>query len=266
MRTPNNLAGAKNAVEKGSDLFGRSVCDPCGERRSVCWTSGGTSRSYGSVLQDFDKIGPSNDSTSLLSLLEAVGRRKARVVGEWLDRIGFQTFLEERRFSPLTRRSDQEPGVALCGVDNGEARVALEDAGFDLIVEIGLGGGPESFRSIALHTFPATRKAREIWSKSVLEASADYDTLPAYTALKEAGLDECGLAQLASRAVGVPFVGLIAACLAVSELTRRLNGGVSLEFAAGSVAALEFEVGTSETSAYAHGYVEAVASQLGGPG
>ncbi len=210
------------------------------------------------VLQDFDKIAASNDSTSLLSSLEEVGHRKARAVGAWLDRAGFQTVLEERRFGPTTCRGEHEPGVALCGVDNGEARMALEDAGFDLIVEIGLGGGPEAFRSMALHTFPATRTAREIWSRPVVQGGADYEALPAYRALKDAGLDECGLAQLASRTVGVPFVGLIAACLAISELLRRLNGGQPLEFAAGSAAALEFETGSSKPVAYAHGYTESV--------
>jgi hypothetical protein len=211
-------------------------------------------------LQDFDKIAKSNDSTSLLSSVGDVGRRKARVVADWLERTGIQTSLEERRFGPSTCRTEQEPGVALCGVDNAEARMALEDAGFDLIVEVGLGGGPQAFRSIALHTFPATRKAREIWSKPAPENNADYEGLPAYKALREAGLDECGLAQLASRTVGVPFVGLIAACLAISELLRRLNGGMSLEFAAGSAASLEFEVGAGEPLVYAHGYADALLS------
>jgi hypothetical protein len=45
--------------------------------------------------------------------------------------------------------------------------------------------------------------------------------MPAYQSLKREGMDSCGLAQLASRTVGVPFVGLIAACLVVSELLRR---------------------------------------------
>jgi hypothetical protein len=52
-------------------------------------------------------------------------------------------------------------------------------------------------------------------------------------------MDQCGLAQLASRTVGVSFVGLIAAAIAVSELLRRLHGGTALELASGSVAALQ---------------------------
>ncbi len=44
-------------------------------------------------------------------------------------------------------------------------------------------------------------------------------------------MDECGLTQLASRTVGVPFVGLIAAALAIAELLRRLHGGTAIEIA-----------------------------------
>ena len=210
------------------------------------------------VLQDFDRIAESNDSTSLLSFLRDIGRRKARVVAEWLDRAAFETFLEERRFGSWTRRTEQEPGVALCGVDNALARASLENAGFDLIVEVGLGGGPQAFRSISLHTFPATRAARDIWSPQVGQEGENYEDMPAYQALKEAGMDKCGLTQLASRTVGVPFVGLIAACIGIAELLRRLNGGIALEFAAGSVSSLEFEFGSIEASAYSHGHLSAI--------
>jgi hypothetical protein len=79
--------------------------------------------------------------------------------------------------------------------------------------------------------------------------------MPAYQALKDEGGDTCGLALLASRAVGVPFVGLIAASLAISELLRRLHGGAAFEFAAGSAIALDdLETGPSGATAYCHGY------------
>jgi hypothetical protein len=81
--------------------------------------------------------------------------------------------------------------------------------------------------------------------------------MPAYQAIKRQGVDECGLAQLASRTVGVPFVGLIAAVLVVSELLRRLHGGIGLELVSGSVAALrDIEtVSTTQQSPYAFGHV-----------
>jgi hypothetical protein len=208
------------------------------------------------VLQDFDCIAASNDSTSLLSSIADVGRRKSRVAGDWLAARGFEVFLDERRFGPWTRRGGDEPAAALCGVDNALARAALEEAGFDLVVEAGLGAGPQAFRSISMHTFPASRSAAALWSRQVGVAADDYEGQPAYRALKDAGMDPCGLAQLASRTVGVPFVGLVAGCLAVSELLRRLNGGIALEYASASAAALDdIDCGALQTAPYAAGHV-----------
>lgn len=195
------------------------------------------------LLQDFDRIAPSNDSTSLLSFFGDVGRRKARCVADWLEGRGFTTTLEERRFGEHTRRSPNEPGVALCGVDNAVSRMALEKVGFDLVVEAGLGAGPNAFRSISLHTFPGSQSAEQIWSRHLGGKDANYENNPAYQALKAKGMDSCGLTQLASRTVGVPFVGLVAAALGIAELLRRLHGGTNLELVSGSLAAPEdFEV------------------------
>jgi hypothetical protein len=215
------------------------------------------------VLNDFDDIALSNESTSLLSHEVDVGRRKARVVAEWLEERGFCTFLEERRFGEWIVRAPHEPGVALCGVDNALARAALEKPGFGLIVEAGLGGGPEAFRSISVHTFPASRSAEEIWSRQVGQGDKSPEDMPAYKALKSEGMDSCGLAQLASRTVGVPFVGLTAACLVIAELLRRLNGGSALELVSGSVAALEdVETVSISSGPYAFGHLPAAGPPL----
>ena len=50
-------------------------------------------------------------------------------------------------------------------------------------------------------------------------------TATAYKDLAGRGLDDCGLLEIASRTVGVPFVGVIAATLALMEIVRRLNQG-----------------------------------------
>ncbi|MBN9523423.1 ThiF family adenylyltransferase [bacterium] len=203
------------------------------------------------VLHDFDRIAPSNDSTSILSFADDVGRHKARCVSRWLEDRGFTTVIEERRFGDHTRRAAGEPNVALCGVDNALARMSLEKAGFDLIVEAGLGAGPNAFRSISLHTFPASRTAEQIWSRHVGQADTNFEGQPAYRTLRQKGMDACGLAQLASRTVGVPFVGVVAGCLVVAELLKRLNGGTPLEVASGSVASLEdFECVPAAQSPY----------------
>lgn len=128
------------------------------------------------VLQDFDRIAESNDSTSRLSSLDDIGVMKTRAIAAWLERRGFRPLLEERRFGDWTRRAPHEPGVGLCGVDNALARAALEKAGFNLVVEAGLGAGPQGFRNISLHTFPATRSTSLIWSSAIGAAAPMYRT------------------------------------------------------------------------------------------
>jgi hypothetical protein len=212
------------------------------------------------LLHDFDRLAPSNDSTSLLSFLPDVGRRKTRVVADWLEERGFETFLDERRFGAWVARAPDEPNVAFCGVDNALARAALEKPGFDLVVEAGLGAGPHAFRSFLMHAFPASRSAEELWSRRVAATDENFEDRPAYQALRQGGMDRCGLAQLASRTVGVPFVGLIATAVALSELLRRLHGGAALELASGSVAALrDVEAVTMAASPYPGAYLETAA-------
>lgn len=183
------------------------------------------------LLQDFDTIGISNDSTSVLSSLDLVGQKKTRAIAAWLEARGFPTTIEERRFNNATRWSTDDPAVVLCGVDNSLVRSELDGAGFPLVVEAGLGAGPNSFRSIAIHTLPASRPSAQIWRHTDGDQGFDPSHLPAYYALKASGMDACGLAQLASRTVGVPFVGKIASTLVLAELLRRLHGGRGIEVA-----------------------------------
>lgn len=203
------------------------------------------------LLQDFDQIAPSNESTSILSFASDVGRRKVRCVAAWLEARGLPTVLEERRFGEHTRRASNEPTVALCGVDNALARMALGSVGFELVIEAGLGAGPHAFRSISMHTFPASRSPQEVWARQTKVSTDNFQDRPAYQSLKTNGIDACGLTLLASRTVGVPFVGLVAACLVISELLRRLNGGTNFEQISGSVCTLgDLETTTAQSRVY----------------
>jgi hypothetical protein len=211
------------------------------------------------TLQDYDLIADSNDSTSLLSSLPLVGAKKTRTVARWLEAAGFSTVLEERRFGPWTLRGPHDPAVAFCGVDNAPTRADLCSAKFELVVEAGLGAGPGGFRNFSLHTFPSSRRPDQIWRREDVGSAFDVSSMPAYSALRESGLDTCGLAQLASRTVGVPFVGLIAAALAVSEPLRRLHGAGGVELASGSALNLDdIECIRLPFSAYAFGYLPAL--------
>lgn len=208
------------------------------------------------TLQDFDRIELSNDSTSMLSTPEAAGSNKTRHVAGWLDGQGFTTHIIEQYFSAHTRRHDSDPRVAVCGVDNAFARASLEDAGFDLVIEAGLGAGPSGFRSLSIHTFPSTLNARRLWGDAARAHLPDVSAMPAYQALKDSGIDACGLTRLASRTIGVPFVGLSAGLLVISEILRRLHSGPAHEVIAGSLLNPDdLEAITMSTGPYAFGHV-----------
>ncbi|WP_439599934.1 hypothetical protein [Devosia sp.] len=178
------------------------------------------------VLQDDDVITRSTPSTSILSTAAMEGERKTRAMSAWAERRGFKTRMHERLFDAAYRRQPQEPSVALCGLDNAVGRRALDSAGFDFVVEAGLGRDYRNFQSIRLHTLPARRAAAEIWPDRPTAALA-VEQNPAYQDLLKSGkLDRCGMTLLAGKAVGAPFVGSVAACLAVAEVLRLLAGGV----------------------------------------
>jgi hypothetical protein len=176
------------------------------------------------VLQDFDAITPSSESTSILSSQSMVGMKKTRAMANWLEERGFRTKLIERPFDGSFKRLAEEPTVAFCGIDNALGRLALEDIGFDYIIEAGLGRGAKDFRAVRIHTFPGNRRAKDIWNTHTEAAPVSLNA-PAYQDLLTKGLDECGVTLLAGKAVGAPFVGVFTASLVAAELLRLLDGG-----------------------------------------
>ena len=176
------------------------------------------------VLQDIDVITESTESTSILTDAAMIGRKKTRAMATWAERRGFATSLQERMFAADFMRQAEEPAVALCGLDNGAGRQALDQVGFDFVVEAGLGRGHRDFRAMRLHVLPGRRAAPDIWKQT--REGEKVEDRPAYTKLMEDGvLDRCGMTLLAGKAVGAPFVGSIAATLALSEVLRLLHGG-----------------------------------------
>lgn len=178
------------------------------------------------VLQDIDVITPSTESTSILCDANLVGVKKTRAMAAWSEARGFDASICERRFAADFKRSDDEPAVALCGLDNALGRRALDQVGFDLVVEAGLGRGHRDFRTMRLHVLPGARDAAEIWRER--QAPQAPPPAPAYEDLLARGeLDKCGMTLLAGKAVGAPFVGAVAATLALAEVLRPLHGGPS---------------------------------------
>jgi hypothetical protein len=176
------------------------------------------------VLQDVDEITDSTESTSILTEAAMTGTKKTRAMAVWAERRGFRATIQERLFAADFKRQAQEPAIALCGLDNAVGRRALDQVGFEIIVEAGLGRGHRDFRTMRLHTLPGARPTAEMW-KRVATAETVEDR-PAYRKLMADGvLDRCGMTLLAGKAVGAPFVGAVAGALALSEVLRLLHGG-----------------------------------------
>lgn len=170
------------------------------------------------VLQDVDFLAKSNLSTSLLTQATLMGRRKTRAMAEWAEARGFRTTVVERGFAADFRVDLREPAVGLIGVDNALARSAIEEVGFGRIIEAGLGRGPQDFLGIDIHTFPASKPAREVWRDAASEDAQV--TQPAYRAMLEQTGDRCGTVRVAGRSIGAPFVGAVAASMVIAELLR----------------------------------------------
>lgn len=195
------------------------------------------------VLQDYDSLVCANDSTSLLTDRRIIEQKKTRAMADWCEQRGFQTRILERRFAANFRVDDEEPFVALCGVDNEPARAALEDVGFTQVIEAGLGSGAEEFLAFQLHCFPSSRLARDRWQASSNTRQVDSIVeQPAYQSLSAGGLEECGLTTLAGRSVGAAFVGAATSALAIAELLRMCLGECRYEVIDGTLRSLEHRV------------------------
>lgn len=203
--------------------------------QAYCWSLGflpyadrGEAMLY---LQDFDVVVEANESTGLLVDDGVVGMTKARVVAARMESLGFHTRISERAFDSHTKRTAEEPALALAGFDDPAPRQELEGANFGLIVDAGLGAGVQHYHDIVIHSFPSGLQAKSAFP-SRPSASRRMDQA-AYQELirrkEEAGQSkgeaECGVLEIAGRTVGAAFVGATAGTLAVAEALRALCQG-----------------------------------------
>lgn len=178
-------------------------------------------------LQDFDRVNSANRTTGVFVHPDSIGDLKTRVVASALEDAGFDTRLVERRLASGARRLSTEPVLALLGMDKVEPRRLISDVGWEFAVDVGLGSGPVDFTGINIHTFPAAGHSGTLQAWQQRESdrrSSSAMSQRAYRDAEVAGANPCGLVQLADTAVAAPFVGIVAACLAVAEPIRVLHG------------------------------------------
>jgi hypothetical protein len=180
------------------------------------------------MLQDDDDIVEANYGAGLLTEEKHVGQKKTRRCATWLEDLHYTTLITERKFDSITKRSDGEPFIAVCGFDNAQSRIHLENAGFDLVVECGIGGKLDSFDDFTIHTFPGTaRTPAQLWG-APSEAEVNKSILKEIKAIEE---EKCGALYdaLSKKAISTAFVGMLAGAFVIAEVVRAANCGTRYE-------------------------------------
>ncbi len=182
------------------------------------------------VLQDDDRLRAANRATSMLHTDEELGVRKTRLVARALCELGWDPRLIEHRHAGGRMSMPGDPSVLLCGLDNPDTRGLLDDSAMPVIIDAGLGAGPQNHLAMAIRRLPASRPSREIWRHRPRRAPASATgAADAYEAMARESGDRCGVEQLAGRTVATAFVGVTAACWAIGGLLRELHGGARYE-------------------------------------
>jgi hypothetical protein len=159
-----------------------------------------------------------------------LGIRKARLAAAALEGLGWEPRLIEHRYlgGPLFQPGD--PTVLLSGVDNPDARARLDETMIPVIIDAGLGRGPDGFLDMTVRRLPSERPSAEIWaSRGARGTGPSLLANDAYRDLERQTGDRCGVEELAGRTVATAFVGVTAACWALGGLLRELHGGERYE-------------------------------------
>ena len=142
-------------------------------------------------LQDADKSELGNLVIQVLTKPGWIGRKKARSAALWAEERGFGTTIVENRFVEGTKRSVNEPGLVLVGVDNLAARHAAAGSNFDLVLDAGLGATAPEIFDIRIHGFPGGRSPAQAWPEPDVQPEAPLDG--SLQELVDAGrIDRCG--------------------------------------------------------------------------
>lgn len=180
------------------------------------------------TLQDYDRVSIENLGTSLFASETDLGVPKTTVVSHALERYGFRTAIQQRRYHADQKVLSEEPRLALAGLDSPEARHELSKVGWDLLFDCGLGAGAEDFTRIVWQQLTEDRRSEDAFSAG--SAVRDSDRLldvPSYARRLAAGEDRCGVIQDANQSVATAFVGVTAAAVNFGQILRPLHGSAS---------------------------------------
>jgi ThiF family len=173
------------------------------------------------AVQDTDRVVAANISTGLLVGEADVDARKTRVVDRYLESMGANCSIIERRLSAADQWTTTDPSVVLFGVDSFDARRAISGLKAPLAIDAALGSRPHNFDAITIRVFPDIGPSHEVaeWNQP------STSELTIQSAYHDIGLDPCGIVTVAGKAAGASFVGAFAGAMVWAELARRSMGG-----------------------------------------
>lgn len=176
------------------------------------------------ILQDRDNVSEENWATSVLVQNEAYGELKTRVGENWARAKGFDVRRVDRRLLATDRLEDEDPRIALSGVDKIAARRAISEIGFDCVVDAGLGGSAADFDKYRVTVFDRRHSISRHF-EGLQDPSFDDVRLQsdAYQCLEEE-IGRCGTAEIAGASVAAPYVSAVAAAVAVTRLIAIVSG------------------------------------------
>ena len=177
-------------------------------------------------LQDQDKVVQANISSSLLTNNNSIRKFKTRICSDFLEERGFQTRITERFADEnLQCFLEEEPQIALCGLDNPSSRLKLEKSKFAYLIDCGLGGSLSSFDEIMISSNPGQNdysfwRTQATTSKKVLHPKVE-------SIINNNLNNKCGIlaTDIAGKAISSSFIGGLAGTIVLSELLRGLNDG-----------------------------------------
>lgn len=177
------------------------------------------------MLQDDQQVGEENEVTGLLTTAADAEKkqRKARVAARWLDGLDWETSVLERRHYGDIPLLETDPAIVLTGLDEPDARIKIAGAGFDYMVDAGIGHGPVDFEGVQVRILKKGVDARLFWTAKA--KPKDIERLMQEHAYQvHAKKDTCGTFTLAEASVAVPFVGAAAGAIAIAQLLRLGSG------------------------------------------
>jgi len=179
-------------------------------------------------LQDDDYVRKENWGTSILVRRGRYGPLKTKIAEKWAEARKFRVRRIDRRLDKHHRRTDQEPLLALAGLDRMPPRRLLGLPGFEYVIDAGLGATVADYQKVRVNVFDSTADPARHFEGVEDETDtrvAKLMNLPAYQEIARTGDDgRCGAAMLAEHSVAVPFVSAFAGAIAITQAIRIASG------------------------------------------